>query len=202
MSTYRAMLLTLAVLALSTGAAGVASLTAWARCEPGSDCSTELTLAAADAVLVAVIGSALLILLRARAGGRLLRTALLAVAVGVAALPIAALLMREIWSVLLFGFLLACLVALVVTADREPPTEATGPLPRREDEEAPPVSVAAADGQCPAQWQPAVDAAALSSVVEGALEATIRVRDLCADLARIGEVLLSRQAATSSRDPR
>jgi hypothetical protein len=201
MSTYRAILVTLAVLVLALAATGLASLTAWARCGPGDDCSTELALAAADAVPVAIIGSSLLILVRTRAAGRMLRTALLAAAVGVAVLPIAAFLMRELWAVVLFGFLVACLVALVVSADREPTTPGEAMALWLGMENSGPASTADGAGaeETAARALSSADAEDLCAVVDGALEATIRVRDLCADLARIGEALLSSRLALSGR---
>lgn len=185
MSTYRAALLTLSVVAISLAATGTASLTAWDRCGRGSDCSTDLAIAAVNLAPVAIIGSTVLVLLRSRATGRWLRAGVLSAAVGLATLPLAAFLMRELWSALAFAFLMACLLALVISAEDRAASEASGRGVRAPA--APEQPVPAAE-QNEAAGAPAPDE--LPALVDEVLAVGVGIRELCSRLARTGALVL------------
>lgn len=183
MSTQRAVLVVFAVLALSLAAMSTASLTAWQRCGRGDDCSTDLAIAAVDAVPVAIIGSLVLILLRTRALGRRLRAAMLSLAVAIATLPLASFVLREPWGAIVFAALLGCLVLLVVTAeDRSEPGRAAPPGAVTAPEAAAPVSRAEAPGR-PAPLD-------LVALLDDVTETSVRIRELCSEAGGIGRRLV------------
>lgn len=178
MTTQRAVLLVFAVLALSLGAMSIASLTAWERCGRGDDCSTDLAIAAVDAVPAAIIGSLVVVLLRSRALGRRLRAAMLSLAVALATLPLASFVLRELWGTIVFAVLLGCLVLLVVTAEDQAPER--------------PEAVVAEPERAPARPREHLPVTPdLMGLLNEVTEVTLRIGELCGEAGGIGRRLAS-----------
>ncbi len=154
-SEHRSLVLVLSVFATALAALAVAGGSAWWRCGRGSDCSSELAFAIIAIAPACLIGMLMVFLLRAKLQSRGVRTALLAIGVGVASLPLAAFLLRDVWLLPAFAALLVAAVVLVLwgessepdtlpldetptwpTVDERPPPERSRPtigraLPRR-----------------------------------------------------------------------
>ena len=162
------MLLVFLVFATSLAALAVAGGTAWWRCGRDSDCSSELAFAIVAVAPACLIGILMVFLLRLRMPLRGPRVALLALGVGVAALPLAAFLLQDLRLLPAFAALLAAAVLLVHWGDRaEPePTAAAGWPPAVPSEEGPP-RVAEAPRAAVKRWRaPARPAAALAVLQE------------------------------------
>ena len=95
MSNERPAVLVFLAFAMSLGALAVAAAAASLRCGSESSCSTELALAIVAIAPACLIGLLMVLLLRTKADVRWIRTLLLAVGVGVAALPLGAFLLRD-----------------------------------------------------------------------------------------------------------
>jgi len=113
------MLLVLLAFATSLGALGAAAGSASWRCGSDSGCSYELALAIVAIAPACLIGIVVVLLMRMRAEMRWLRTLLLAAGVGVAAIPLASFLIRDVWLIPAFAALLAAMVVLVLWGERE-----------------------------------------------------------------------------------
>jgi hypothetical protein len=110
--------------ATSLGALAVAGASASVRCGEGSDCSSELALAVVAAAPASLIGILALLLLRTKATRSWVRTLLLAIGVGVAAVPLAAFMIRDAKLLPVFAILVATTVLLVVWGERGEPDAA------------------------------------------------------------------------------
>jgi hypothetical protein len=120
MSTYRGLVLALLAFAVSLGAVGVGGGTAWVRCGRGSDCTGDLALGVAAAAPAALLLSVMTLLLRTRTSSALLARLLLVGAVGLAAAPLAAFVVRDQRTVVAVGVLAAALVYLTLMEDTDP----------------------------------------------------------------------------------
>ena len=136
-SEHRSLILVLAVFATALAALAVAGGSAWWRCGRGSDCSSELAFAIFAIAPACLIGVLMVFLLRVKMRSRRARTALLAIGVGVASLPLAAFLLRDVWLMPAFASLLVAAVVLVLWEEGgEPETVAldeTTPWPAVEE---------------------------------------------------------------------
>ena len=113
-SEQRPMLLVFLVFATSLAALAVAGVSAWLRCGRGGECSSELALGILALGPACMIGILMVFLLRVRITVPWVRTVVLAVGVGVAALPLAAFLFGDIRMLPAFAALLAGAVLLVI----------------------------------------------------------------------------------------
>ena len=129
MSNERSAALVFLAFATSLGALAVAAVAASIRCGSGSSCSTELALSIVAIAPACLIGLLMVLLLRTKAEVRWIRTVLLAVGVGVAALPLGAFLLRDAKIIPLFAALVVAMVVLVLWEDRSEPHPATEPRP-------------------------------------------------------------------------
>jgi hypothetical protein len=114
MSEQRPMLLVFLVFATSLAALAVAGVSAWLRCGRGGECSSELALGILALGPACIIGILMIFLLRVRITVPWVRTVVLAVGVGIAALPLAAFLFEDIRMLPAFAALLAGAVFLVI----------------------------------------------------------------------------------------
>jgi hypothetical protein len=129
-SEHRSLVLVLSVFATALAALAVAGGSAWWRCGRGSDCSSELAFAIIAIAPACLIGVLMVFLLRVKMRSRGIRTALLAIGVGVASLPLAAFLLRDVWLLPAFAALLVATVVLVLWEEAsEPDTVALGETP-------------------------------------------------------------------------
>jgi hypothetical protein len=111
----------LSVFAMALAALAVAGGSAWWRCGRGSDCSSELAFAIFAIAPAALIGVLMVFLLRVKIESRGVRTALLAIGVGVASLPLAAFILRDVWLLPAFAALLVAAVVLVLWGESSEP---------------------------------------------------------------------------------
>ena len=119
MTEQRPMLFLLLAFATSLGALSAAAGSAALRCGSDSDCSYQLALAVVAFAPACLIGILVVLLMRVRAEVRWLRTLLLAVGVGVAVVPLATFLLRDVKMLPPFAALMAALVLLVLWGERE-----------------------------------------------------------------------------------
>ena len=134
MSELRPTIVVLLAFATGLAALALAGVTAWLRCGRGSDCSTELALAIVAFSPACLIGLIVALLMRIRADVWWLRTSLLAVGVGVAGMPLAAFLLRDVKLVPAFAALVAVVIFLIVMGERQ---ELEAAAAEREDAAAP-----------------------------------------------------------------
>ena len=129
-SEHRSLVLVLLVFATALAALAVAGGSAWGRCGRGSDCSSELAFSIIAIAPACLIGLLMVFLLRVKLESRGVRTALLALGVGVASLPLAAFLLRDVWLLPAFAALLVGTVILVLWEESGEPDIAPldGPL--------------------------------------------------------------------------
>ncbi len=120
-SEHRSLVLVLSVFATAMAALAVAGGSAWWRCGRGSDCSSELAFAIIAIAPACLIGVLMVFLLRVKIESRGVRTALLAIGVGVASLPLAAFLLRDVWLLPAFAALLVSAVVMVLWGERSEP---------------------------------------------------------------------------------
>ncbi len=120
-SEHRSLVLVLSVFATALAALSIAGGSAWWRCGRGSDCSSELAFAIIAIAPAALIGLLMVFLLRVKIESRGVRTALLAIGVGVASLPLAAFLLRDVWLLPAFAALLVATVILVLWGESSEP---------------------------------------------------------------------------------
>ena len=120
-SEHRSLALVLSVFAMSLAALAVAGGSAWGRCGRGSDCSAELAFAIIAIAPAALIGVLMVFLLRVKIESHGVRTALLAFGVGVASLPLAAFILRDVWLLPAFAALLVGAVVLVLWGESGEP---------------------------------------------------------------------------------
>lgn len=153
MSDQRPTVLVLLAFAASLGALAVAAASAWLRCGRGSACSSELALAIVAVAPACLIGVLMVLLLRTKVRARWLRSILLAGGVGVAVLPLAAFLLRDVVLLPVFAALVATTVLLVLWGERSEPE--TAPVSRPPS---PPTAEerpsAASDSRCIIDGQP------------------------------------------------
>ena len=131
-SEHRSLVLVLSVFAMSLAALAVAGVSAWWRCGRGSDCSAELAFAIIAIAPAALIGVLMVFLLRVKIESHGVRTALLAFGVGVASLPLAAFLLRDVWLLPAFAALLVGAVILVLWGESGEPDIAPLDVPLEE----------------------------------------------------------------------
>ena len=136
-SEHRSLIFVLLVFATALAALAVAGGSAWWRCGRGSDCSSELAFAIIAIAPACLIGVLMVFLLRVKIESLGVRTALLAIGVGVASLPLAAFLLRDVWLLPAFASLLAAAVVLVLWGEAKErdtvPLDETTPWPTVEE---------------------------------------------------------------------
>ena len=120
-SDQRSLVLVLLAFATALAALAVAGGSAWWRCGRGSDCSSELAFAIIAIAPASLIGLLMVFLLRVKLRSRGVRTALLAIGVGVASLPLAAFILRDVWLSPAFAALLVAAVVLVLWGESGEP---------------------------------------------------------------------------------
>lgn len=144
MPGHRPLVLTLTAFATALGALGVAAFTGWQRCGRGSECSSELALGILAVAPACLIGMVVLFAVRAMLVTPWLRTFLLAAGIGVAALPLAAFLLQDVWQVPVFLLLLAAAILVGLVGERsaaievslvegQPPAPPSRALPKERD---------------------------------------------------------------------
>jgi hypothetical protein len=111
------MLLVAAAFAVSLGALSVAGITAWFRCGGGEDCSSDLALGILGAAPAALLLVVVLLLLRKEASSAIGARIVLVVTLAVAALPLAAFVVRDVQTLAIMAVLFAGLVALALVDD-------------------------------------------------------------------------------------
>lgn len=120
-SEHRSLVLVLSVFATALAALAIAGGSAWWRCGRGSDCSSELAFAIIAIAPASLIGVLMVFLLRVKIESHGVRTALLAIGVGVASLPLAAFILRDVWLLPAFAALLVAAVILVLWGESGEP---------------------------------------------------------------------------------
>ena len=128
MAEHRPLLVVFLAFAVSLGALGAAAATATVRCGTDSSCSYDLAVAIFAFAPACLIGILVVLLLRTRADINWLRTLLLAVGVGLAAVPLAAFLLGDIRLLPAFAGLVAWMVMLVLWDEKEASPVALIPL--------------------------------------------------------------------------
>jgi hypothetical protein len=131
MSTHRALILALTAFAVSLAALGVAAATAWARCGDESGCTGDLAPGVAAAAPAALLASVVTLLIRRRASSELASRILLAGAVGLASVPLAAFVIRDLATLVVIAVLGAALVYLALMEEVAPNATRTDQTRRR-----------------------------------------------------------------------
>lgn len=151
-SEHRSLVLVLLVFATALAALAVAGGSAWGRCGRGSDCSSELAFSIIAIAPACLIGLLMVFLLRVKLESRGVRTALLAIGVGIASLPLAAFLLRDVWLFPAFAALLVAAVVLVLWGESSEPDI----VPLDVSLEEPPTWPSVEERPTPARSRPAV----------------------------------------------
>jgi len=118
----------LLVFSISLMACGVASIVAWQRCGGGDSCSADLAISVLGLAPAALLFSIMLLLIAARlSAGRAARIAL-ALAVGVAVLPLIAFTMADFTRSAIAAALIVALVLSLLTRAAERPDDQPAPF--------------------------------------------------------------------------